>query len=123
MYRILVIEDEENLASFIKMELEYEGYEVDNCYDGKDGLDKAINLKYDLIILDLLLPSFNGMEVCRRIRKVKTVPIIMLTARDSTIDKVSGFQVGADDYVVKPFAIEELLARIDALLRRLSTQT
>lgn len=118
MYKILVIEDEENIASFIKMELTYEGYEVENCYDGKDGLDKAIKENYNLVILDLMLPSLNGLEVCRRIRKVKNTPIIMLTARDSVMDKVSGFQMGADDYVAKPFAIEELLARIEALLRR-----
>lgn len=123
MYKILVIEDEENIASFIKMELTYEGYEVDNCYDGKEGLDKVLNENYNLVILDLMLPLLNGLEVCRRIRKVKTTPIIMLTARDSVMDKVSGFQMGADDYVVKPFAIEELLARIEALLRRTNNTT
>lgn len=123
MYKILVIEDEENIASFIKMELVYEGYEVDNSYDGKEGLEKALNGKYDLIILDLMIPSLNGLEVCRRVRKVKNIPIIMLTARDSVMDKVSGFQMGADDYVVKPFAIEELLARIEALLRRVNNNS
>ena len=123
MYKILVIEDEENIASFIKMELVYEGYEVDNSYDGKEGLEKALNGKYDLIILDLMIPNLNGLEVCRRVRKVKNIPIIMLTARDSVMDKVSGFQIGADDYVVKPFAIEELLARIEALLRRVNNSS
>lgn len=123
MYKILVIEDEENIASFIKMELVYEGYEVDNSYDGKEGLEKALNGKYDLIILDLMIPNLNGLEVCRRVRKVKNIPIIMLTARDSVMDKVSGFQMGADDYVVKPFAIEELLARIEALLRRVNNSS
>lgn len=118
MYKILVIEDEVNLASFIKMELVHEGYDVDNSYDGKDGLEKALNTKYDLILLDLLIPNLSGMEVCRRIRKVKNIPIIMLTARDSVMDKVSGFKIGADDYIVKPFAIEELLVRIEAILRR-----
>lgn len=118
MYKILIIEDEKNIASFIKMELEYEGYEVENSYDGKEGLEFALNKNYDLIILDLMIPHLNGLEVCRRIRKVKTIPIIMLTARDSVMDKVSGFQMGADDYLVKPFAIEELIARIEALLRR-----
>lgn len=121
MKRILVIEDEKNIASFLKMELEYEGYEVHNSYDGKEGLDNAINNEYDLIILDLMIPYLNGLEVCRRIRKSKTTPIIMLTARDSVMDKVSGFQMGADDYLVKPFAIEELLARIEALLRRVKS--
>lgn len=123
MYKILVIEDEENIASFIKMELVYEGYEVDNSYDGKEGLEKALNGKYDLIILDLMIPNLNGLEVCRRVRKFKNIPIIMLTARDSVMDKVSGFQMGADDYVVKPFAIEELLARIEALLRRVNNNS
>lgn len=123
MYKILVIEDEENIASFVKMELVYEGYEVDNSYDGKEGLEKALNGKYDLIILDLMIPNLNGLEVCRRVRKVKNIPIIMLTARDSVMDKVSGFQMGADDYVVKPFAIEELLARIEALLRRVNNSS
>lgn len=123
MYKILVIEDEENIASFIKMELTYEGYEVENCYDGKEGLDKALSQHYNLVLLDLMLPTLNGIEICRRIRKVKTTPIIMLTARDSVMDKVSGFQMGADDYVVKPFAIEELLARIEALLRRTNNNT
>lgn len=119
MYNILIVEDEENIASFVKMELVHEGYEADISHDGKEGLDKALNGKYDLIILDLMLPSLNGIEICRRIRKVKNVPIIMLTSRDSVMDKVSGFQMGADDYIVKPFAIEELLARIEAIFRRL----
>ena len=120
MYKILLIEDEENIASFVKMELEYEGYEVDVCEDGINGLEKAIENDYNLILLDLMLPKLNGLEVCRRLRKSKNTPIIMLTARDSVMDKVSGLQTGADDYVAKPFAIEELLARIEALLRRVN---
>lgn len=120
MSTVLLIEDEKNIAMFVKMELEYEGYEVDISHDGKEGLDKALNNKYDLIILDLMIPTLNGLEVCRRVRKNKNVPIIMLTARDSVIDKVSGLQMGADDYIIKPFAIEELLARIEALLRRVN---
>ena len=120
MYKILLIEDEENIASFVKMELEYEGYEVDVCEDGIKGLEKAIENDYNLILLDLMLPKLNGLEVCRRLRKSKNTPIIMLTARDSVMDKVSGLQTGADDYVAKPFAIEELLARIEALLRRVN---
>ena len=118
MYKILVIEDEENIASFIKMELTYEGYEVENCYDGKEGLDKALSQDYHLVLLDLMLPTLNGIEICRRIRKFKTTPIIMLTARDSVMDKVSGFQMGADDYVTKPFSNRELVARVKANLRR-----
>lgn len=120
MYKILVIEDEENIASFINMELSYEGYKVDICIDGKEGLNKGIDEDYDLIILDLMLPTLNGLEVCRRLRKLKDTPIIMLTARDSVMDKVSGLQMGADDYLAKPFAIEELLARIESILRRVS---
>ncbi len=120
MYKILLIEDEDNIASFVKMELNYEGYSVEVCEDGVQGLEKALQEDYDLILLDLMLPKLNGMEVCRRLRKVKNTPIIMLTARDSVMDKVSGLQTGADDYISKPFAIEELLARIEALLRRVN---
>jgi DNA-binding response OmpR family regulator len=118
--KILLVEDEENLASFVKMELEYEGYKVEVCDDGVKGLEFSIENEYDLILLDLMLPKLNGLEVCRRLRKVKNTPIIMLTARDDVMDKVTGFQTGADDYVSKPFAIEELLARIEALLRRVN---
>lgn len=120
MYKILLVEDEENLASFVKMELEYEGYKVEVCDDGVKGLEFSIENEYDLILLDLMLPKLNGLEVCRRLRKLKNTPIIMLTARDDVMDKVTGFQTGADDYVSKPFAIEELLARIEALLRRVN---
>lgn len=120
MNKILIIEDEENIASFINMELSYEGYKVDTCNDGKDGLNKALENNYDLIILDLMLPTLNGLEVCRRLRKLKDTPVIMLTARDSVMDKVSGLQIGADDYIAKPFAIEELLARMESILRRTS---
>ncbi|MGL5756195.1 MAG: response regulator transcription factor [Paraclostridium sp.] len=122
MYKILIIEDEENIASFINMELSYEGYKVDTANDGKEGLNKALENDYDMIILDLMLPTLNGLEVCRRLRKLKNTPIIMLTARDSVMDKVSGLQIGADDYIAKPFAIEELLARIESILRRVNTK-
>ncbi|MCC3866635.1 response regulator transcription factor [Terrisporobacter mayombei] len=120
MYKILLIEDEENIASFVRMELEYEGYKVEVCDDGVKGFEEALENDYNLILLDLMLPKLNGLEVCRRLRKVKNTPIIMLTARDSVMDKVSGLQIGADDYISKPFAIEELLARIEALLRRVN---
>lgn len=120
MYKILLVEDEDNIASFVKMELEYEGYKVEVCDDGVKGLEFSIENEYDLILLDLMLPKLNGLELCRRLRKVKNTPIIMLTARDDVMDKVTGFQTGADDYVSKPFAIEELLARIEALLRRVN---
>jgi DNA-binding response OmpR family regulator len=120
VYKILLVEDEENIALFVKMELEYEGYKVEVCDDGIKGLEFSIENEYDLILLDLMLPKLNGLELCRRLRKVKNTPIIMLTARDDVMDKVTGFQTGADDYVSKPFAIEELLARIEALLRRVN---
>lgn len=120
MYKVLIVEDEENIASFINMELSHEGYKTEMCNDGKEGLEKALEKDYDMIILDLMLPTLNGLEVCRRLRKSKNTPIIMLTARDNVMDKVSGLQMGADDYIVKPFAIEELLARIETILRRVN---
>ncbi|MGL4878877.1 response regulator transcription factor [Paraclostridium dentum] len=118
MKKILIIEDEKNISSFVKMELEFEGYITQVIEDGKQGLDEAINKDYDLILLDLMLPSLNGIEICRRLKKEKDTPIIMLSAKDSVMDKVSGLQMGADDYVSKPFAIEELLARIQVVFRR-----
>ncbi|PFA70711.1 DNA-binding response regulator [Bacillus sp. AFS015802] len=118
MKRILVIEDEKNLSRFIELELKYEGYEVGLAYDGRDGLEQALEVDWDIILLDLMLPGLNGLEVCRRIRQVKAVPILMITARDSVMDRVSGLDSGADDYIVKPFAIEELLARLRAVFRR-----
>lgn len=118
MYRILIIEDEEGLVEFLELELRYEGYEVDVAYDGRQGLELATKQDYHVILLDLMLPGLNGIEVCRRLRLVKDTPIIMLTARDSVMDRVMGLDSGADDYVVKPFAIEELLARIRVILRR-----
>lgn len=118
MKKILIIEDEKNISSFVKMELEFEGYTTQVIEDGKQGLDEAINKDYDLILLDLMLPGLNGIEICRRLKKEKNTPIIMLSAKDSVMDKVSGLQMGADDYVSKPFAIEELLARIQVVFRR-----
>ncbi|WP_227395376.1 response regulator transcription factor [Jeotgalibacillus aurantiacus] len=120
MTRILLIEDEKNLARFIELELKYEGYNVTVEYDGRDGLNLALTEEFDLILLDLMLPSLSGMEICRRIRQSKDLPIIMITAKDGVMDRVSGLDSGADDYIVKPFAIEELLARMRALLRRLT---
>ncbi|MCZ0754496.1 response regulator transcription factor [Anoxybacillus sp. J5B_2022] len=116
--RILIIEDEANLARFIELDLLHEGYEVRVCHDGREGLELALSEEWGLILLDLMLPSLNGMEVCRRLRAVKKTPVIMITARDSVFDRVMGLDSGADDYIVKPFAIEELLARIRALFRR-----
>ncbi len=119
MPRILIIEDEKNLSRFIELELKYEGYETETCFDGRSGLSLALSGQWDAILLDLMLPELNGLEVCRRIRQTdKTVPIIMITARDNVLDRVSGLDSGADDYIIKPFAIEELLARLRSLLRR-----
>ena len=116
--RILLIEDEEKLARMVELELRYEGYEVEKAFDGRAGLELALAGGFDLILLDIMLPALSGMEVLRRLRKESAVPVIMLTARDTVVDKVSGLDMGADDYVTKPFAIEELLARIRAALRK-----
>lgn len=115
---ILIIEDEEKIARFIELELKYEGYKVDKAFDGREGLDFFNNNTYDLILLDIMLPKLNGMDVLRRIRQSSQVPVIMLTARDAVMDRVSGLDGGADDYITKPFAIEELLARIRVALRK-----
>jgi len=120
---ILIIEDEKNLARFVELELQHEGYHTEVHYNGRTGLDAALNKDWDTILLDLMLPELNGLEVCRRIRQVKDTPVIMMTARDSVIDRVSGLDHGADDYIVKPFAIEELLARLRALLRRIDIES
>ena len=120
MAKILIVEDEKQMADFISLELKHEGYEVDICYDGKQGYENAINTNYDIILLDIMLPKINGMEVCRRLRIKKHTPIIMLTAKGDITDKVNGLDIGADDYLTKPFEIEELLARIRVILRRKS---
>ena len=123
MSKILIIEDEENLAHFVELELKHEGYETYACESGRTGLEVALSEEWDAILLDLMLPDLNGLEVCRRVRQVKNTPIIMMTARDSVIDRVSGLDHGADDYVIKPFAIEELLARLRAVLRRVDLES
>lgn len=115
--RILLVEDEEKLARMVELELTYEGYEVEKATDGRSGLELARTGTFDLILLDIMLPELNGMEVLRRLRRESLVPVIMLTARDTVMDKVAGLDAGADDYLSKPFAIEELLARIRASLR------
>ncbi|WFD10074.1 response regulator transcription factor [Tepidibacter hydrothermalis] len=117
-YKILIIEDEEKIARFVELELQYEGYEVNIKYNGRDGLKEIEEGNYDLVILDIMLPGINGMEVCRRVRRFSDIPIIMLTAKDQVEDKVMGLDLGANDYLTKPFAIEELLARIRGSLRR-----
>lgn len=116
--KVLLIEDEEKLARFIELELQYEGYLVEKSYDGRSGLDLAVSRGFDVVILDIMLPGLNGMEVLRRMRRQTSVPVILLTARDTVMDKVTGLDSGADDYMTKPFEIEELLARIRNVLRK-----
>lgn len=117
MSKILIIEDEKKIARFVELELSHEGYETDKATNGREGLEKIESGGYDLVILDIMLPELNGIEVLRRARRTTDVPVILLTARDSVTDKVSGLDMGANDYITKPFAIEELLARIRAILR------
>ncbi len=116
--RILLVEDEEKLARMVELELNYEGYQVEKAFDGRTGLELALSGRFDLVLLDIMLPALSGMEVLRRLRRESQIPVIMLTARDTVVDKVSGLDMGADDYVTKPFATEELLARIRAALRK-----
>jgi DNA-binding response OmpR family regulator len=118
MSKILIVEDEAQLARFVELELIHEGNTVDKAEDGRSGLDMALSNDYDLILLDVMLPGINGFEVLRRIRVKKETPVILVTARDAVMDKVSGLDAGADDYITKPFAIEELLARIRVALKR-----
>jgi len=116
--KILIVEDEQKIARFLELELKYEGYDVDIANNGREGFEKGKSPDVDLIILDLMLPGLSGIEVCRRLRQTSDVPIIMLTAKDDISDKVTGLDIGADDYMTKPFAVEELLARIRVLLKR-----
>ncbi|HGI0464260.1 TPA: two-component system response regulator CovR [Streptococcus pyogenes] len=116
--KILIIEDEKNLARFVSLELQHEGYEVIVEVNGREGLETALEKEFDLILLDLMLPEMDVFEVTRRLQTEKTTYIMMMTARDSIMDVVAGLDCGADDYIVKPFAIEELLARIRAIFRR-----
>lgn len=115
--KLLIIEDEKQIARFLELELIHEGYQVDIESDGREGLEKVKQTHYDLVLLDIMLPGLSGMEVCRRIRHFSNVPIVMLTAKDDIESKVMGLDIGADDYITKPFSIEELLARLRAALR------
>jgi two-component system, OmpR family, response regulator RegX3 len=121
MPRVLLIEDEEGFGEALEYQLGREGYEVDRFTDGISGLERFRTSGADLVLLDLMLPGIPGEDVCKEIRKTSNVPIIMLTARDTEIDKVVGLEIGADDYVTKPFSSRELLARIKAVLRRTSS--
>ena len=114
---LLLIEDDGDIAEFVRLELEHEGYNVHTAQDGRSGLDRALTFDYDVILLDVMLPALNGLEVLRRLRTRKQTPVILLTAKDSVMDKVTGLDTGANDYVTKPFHMEELLARIRVLTR------
>ena len=114
---ILIVEDEEKIARFVELELIHEGYEMEKCGDGREALELARNNTYDLILLDIMLPGLNGLEVLRRLGHEHPTPVILLTARDAVMDKVSGLDAGAVDYITKPFAIEELLARVRVALK------
>ncbi|UWG96503.1 response regulator transcription factor [Dehalobacter sp. DCM] len=120
MTKILIVDDEEILVKGLKRSLESEGFETDAAYNGIQALEKSLNTHYDLMILDLMLPEVDGLEVCRRIRQVSQMPIIMVTAKGDDVEKIIGLELGADDYLAKPFNTRELLARIKAVLRRSS---
>ena len=119
--KILIIEDEVSLARFIELELTFEGYEVSVSHDGREGYEMFESQNFDLILLDLMLPGIDGIEICKRIRKISNVPVIILTAKDDVSDKVAGLDIVSSDYITKPFAIEELLARMRAALRKSQT--
>lgn len=121
MAHILIVEDEPKISRFVSLELRHEGFDTTVKADGREGLDAALENEYDLIILDVMLPSLNGIEVLRRLRQTKDTPVIILTARDQVVDKVTGLDIGANDYMTKPFAIEELLARIRVNLKKNKT--
>ncbi len=119
--RILVVDDEERIRRLLKMYLERENYEIDEAENGEEALDMALKEEYDLIILDIMMPGMDGIEVCQELRKTKATPVIMLTAKGEEANRVQGFEVGADDYIVKPFSPREVVLRVKALLRRSST--
>ena len=116
--RVLIAEDEKPISDIIKFNLEKEGYEIITAYDGEDALKKALNEQLELIILDIMLPSMDGFEICKRVREKSSVPIIMVTAKEEEVDKILGLELGADDYITKPFSIRELVARVKANFRR-----
>ncbi len=120
--KILLVEDDTKIARFVELELAHEGYSVVKAFDGRQGLELAEGGGFDLMLLDIMLPGLNGLEVLRRLRRASDMPVIMLTARDAVMDKVSGLDSGADDYITKPFAIEELLARIRVVFKKRSGQ-
>lgn len=117
--KILIVEDEVSISDIVKFNLLKEGFEIDTAYDGEEGLKKAQSLNYDLILLDIMLPQMDGFQVCRKVRETSSVPIIMLTAKEDEVDKVLGLELGADDYITKPFGMRELIARVKANIRRI----
>lgn len=121
--KILIVEDEAPISNIIKFNLKKEGYEVDTAFDGGEGLKKALKGDIDLILLDIMLPVMDGFEVCKQVREKSNVPILMLTAKEEEVDKVLGLELGADDYITKPFGMRELIARIKANIRRVSGLT
>jgi len=116
--KVLIIEDEKSISDIIRFNLLKEGFEVETAFDGQNGLEKALRLNLDLILLDVMLPLMDGFAVCKKVRETSTVPILMLTAKEEEVDKVLGLELGADDYVTKPFGMRELIARIKANIRR-----
>ncbi|EHL16749.1 hypothetical protein HMPREF9630_01838 [Peptoanaerobacter stomatis] len=115
---VLIIEDEKNISDILKFNLVKENYEVTQRFDGKEGLDTALEKDFDIVLLDIMLPSMDGFEICKKIREHKTVPIIMLTAKEEEVDKILGLELGADDYITKPFSTREVIARVKANVRR-----
>lgn len=116
---VLIIEDEKNISDILKFNLIKENYEVSQCFDGKEGLDTALSGDFDIVLLDIMLPSMDGFEICKKIREHKTMPIIMLTAKEEEVDKILGLELGADDYITKPFSTREVIARVKANVRRI----
>jgi len=116
--KILIVEDDKKISRFLELELTHENYDVDFAFNGKEALEKIESITFDLILLDIMIPRINGFEICKRVRTFSEIPIIMVTAKDEISDKVIGLDLGADDYITKPFVIEELLARIRAALRK-----
>ena len=124
--RILVVDDEKSIVDILRLNLQKEGYTVSEAYDGAEAVEKALaensEDRPDLILLDVMLPEMNGFDVCKKIRESSTVPIVMITAREDEVDKVLGLEIGADDYVTKPFSMRELLARVKANMRRVEIE-
>lgn len=121
--KVLIIEDEKSISDIIKFNLTKEGFDVETSYDGQEGLTKALSIKPDLILLDVMLPIMDGFQVCKKIRETSSIPILMLTAKEEEVDKVLGLELGADDYITKPFGMRELIARIKANIRRTDLMT